>query len=119
MDVRNVKKLDYKMIRGGLILKPTRRIDSANAKAFESEAHALLNEGSAKVVMDVSDLDYISSAGLRAILTTAEKAKAAGGGLTIVRASANVKEALEISGFDAIFGIHPNVEAALASFESQ
>ena len=43
MDVRNVKKLDYKMIRGGLILKPTRRIDSANAKAFESEAHALLN----------------------------------------------------------------------------
>ena len=46
-------------------------------------------------MIDASELDYISSAGLRVILTTAKKAKADGGGLTIANARANVKEVLD------------------------
>ena len=72
-------------------------------------------QGPKKVVIDASDLDYISSAGLRVILTTAKKAKAAGGGLTIACARANVKEVLTVSGFDSIFGLHDSVDAARAS----
>lgn len=107
--------LSHEVIDGSLVLKPSRRIDSSNAKAFEEEANALVDAGPKKVVIDASDLDYISSAGLRVILTTAKKVKAAGGGLTIASARANVKEVLIVSGFDSIFGLHDSVDAARAS----
>ena len=107
--------LNHEVIDGSLILKPSRRIDSSNAKGFEDEAIALLDSGPKKVVIDASDLDYISSAGLRVILTTAKKAKAAGGGLTIANARANVKEVLAVSGFDSIFGLHDSVDQARAA----
>ena len=68
--------LNHETIDGSLVLKPSRRIDSSSAKAFEDEASALVDAGPKKVVIDASDLDYISSAGLRVILTTAKKAKA-------------------------------------------
>lgn len=107
--------LSHEKQGNALILKPSRRVDSSNAKAFEDEASALVDAGPKLVVIDASDLDYISSAGLRVILTTAKKAKAAGGGLTIACARANVKEVLAVSGFDNIFGLHPSVEAAIAA----
>jgi anti-anti-sigma factor len=110
-----VTNLNHEIIDGSLILKPSRRIDSSSAKAFEDEASALVDAGPKKVVIDASDLDYISSAGLRVILTTAKKAKAAGGGLTIACARANVKEVLTVIGFDSIFGLHDSVDAARAS----
>jgi len=110
-----VTNLNHEIRGGALILKPSRRIDSSSAKAFEDDANALVDAGPKKVVVDASDLDYISSAGLRVILTTAKKAKAAGGGLTIACAKANVKEVLTVSGFDAIFGLHDSVDAARAS----
>lgn len=106
--------LKHERLGNALILKPTRRIDSSSANAFEADAGALLDEGSTLVVIDASDIDYISSAGIRVILTTAKKAKAAGGGLTIACAKNAVKEVLEISGFN-IFGLHETVEQAMAS----
>jgi anti-anti-sigma factor len=107
--------LNHEISVGCLVLKPSRRIDSANAKAFEDDAHALLDQGPVKVIIDSTDLDYISSAGLRVILTTAKKAKAAGGGLTIACATVNVKEVLVVSGFDGIFGMHDSIAAAVAA----
>ena len=103
------------MIGGCLVLKPSRRIDSANARSFEEDAYLLVDKGPVKVIIDSTDLDYISSAGLRVILTTAKKAKAAGGGLTIACAKINVREVLTVSGFDAIFGMHETVDAAIAA----
>ena len=49
--------LNHETIDGSLILKPSRRIDSSSAKAFEDEASALVDAGSKKVVIDASDLD--------------------------------------------------------------
>jgi anti-anti-sigma factor len=107
--------LNHDVIGGCLVLKPSRRIDSANARVFEEDAYLLVDKGPVKVIIDSTDLDYISSAGLRVILTTAKKAKAAGGGLTIACAKINVREVLAVSGFDAIFGMHETVDAAIAA----
>ena len=115
MGMRKVTQLNHDVTGGCLILKPSRRIDSANAKAFEEDSFLLLDKGPVKVVIDSTELEYISSAGLRVILTTAKKAKAAGGGLTIACATVNVKEVLSVSGFDAIFGMHDSVESAFAA----
>jgi anti-anti-sigma factor len=108
-------EMAHEQRNGGLILKPKKRIDSTNAKSFEEQANALLDAGPKKVVVDFSELDYISSAGLRVVLTTAKRAKAAGGGLTLCGVHDNVKEVVEVSGFGSIFGMHDSVDQALAS----
>ena len=52
--------LNHETVNGALVLKPSRRIDSSSAKAFEDDAAALLDKGPKKVVIDATDLDYIS-----------------------------------------------------------
>jgi len=103
-------------IRGdALILQPKKRIDSSTAKSFEEQANALVDAGPKKVVVDFSGVDYISSAGLRVVLTTAKRVKAAGGALTLSGVTANVKEVFDVSGFASIFGLHDSIDQAIAS----
>lgn len=105
-------------VRGDvLVLKPAKRIDSSNAKAFEDEANAKIDAGPKKVVIDFSALDYISSAGLRVVLTTAKRAKAAGGGLALCGVHGNVKEVFDVSGFASVLGMHASVDEAIASLK--
>jgi anti-sigma B factor antagonist len=106
-------EMTHELRNGALILRPTKRIDSSTAKSFEEQTNALIAGGAKKVVMDFSDVDYISSAGLRVVLTTAKRAKAEGGGLTLCGEQSNVKDVLEVSGFASIFGVHANVDEAL------
>ncbi len=49
------------------------------------------------------------------VLTTAKRAKTAGGALTLSGVRDNVREVFDVSGFAAIFGMHDTVDAALAS----
>lgn len=106
-------------IRGNvLILRPAKRIDSSTAKSFEEQANALVDAGPKNVVIDFSAVDYISSAGLRVVLTTAKRAKSAGGALTLSGVSSNVKEVFDVSGFATIFGMHDTDEQAIAALKS-
>lgn len=103
-------------VRGdALILRPKKRIDSSTAKSFEEQANVLVDAGPKKVVIDFSEVDYISSAGLRVVLTTAKRVKAAGGALTLSGVTSNVKEVFDVSGFASIFGMHDSVEQAISS----
>jgi anti-anti-sigma factor len=57
------------------------------------------------VTVDLSKLDYVSSAGLRVFLSAAKAAKAKGGKLTLLSPKPAVMEVLQISGFDRILDI--------------
>ena len=55
--------------------------------------------------IDLSELDYVSSAGLRVLLVAAKAAKAKGGKVTLLAPKPATLEVLKISGFDKIFDI--------------
>jgi len=79
-----------------LVLKLSGRIDSNNAHLVEEEAVRLISEaGSAPLVIDASDLEYISSAGLRFILHLRKEHK----DLSIINVRSEVFEILEMTGF--------------------
>lgn len=107
--------LTHEISNGLRVVRPNGRIDSATAAEFESECAALIEEGPNKVVLDFSQVDYISSAGLRAVLIAAKKAKTLGGALTLCGLRDNVKEVMSVSGFDAMLGAHSGVEEAAAA----
>lgn len=100
-----------------MVIEPNGRIDSMTAKEFEQLIAAPLVSGSGRLVVDLSGLEYISSAGLRVFLTAAKQCKSAGGALTLCSASDGVREVFEISGFSSLFGLHDSVEAAVTMLD--
>jgi len=107
-----------------IVLGPVGRLDSLNCREFESHLLSALNDSgkvvvdctSGKVVVDCTALAYISSAGLRVLLVAAKQARATQSQLSLAALQDNPREVFDISGFSAIFSIHPTVEAAIASF---
>jgi anti-sigma B factor antagonist len=73
-------------------------------------------EAGSKVLVDFSNLDYVSSAGLRVLLMTAKKLKSQSGQFHICNLNETVQEVFEISGFSSIFNVFGDHEAALAAF---
>ncbi|HRD65976.1 MAG TPA: STAS domain-containing protein [Candidatus Competibacter sp.] len=97
-----------------LVMEPAGRLDSLTCREFEARLLAALN-GSGTVVVDCTKLEYISSAGLRVLLVAAKQNRTTGGRLALAALRDNLREVFDISGFSAIFAIHPTVEAAVAS----
>ena len=79
------------------------RLDTMTAPALEAELNQALN-GVEKLVMDFSKLDYISSAGLR-VLLSAHKVMNRKGGLKITHVNDIVQEVFEVTGFSDILDI--------------
>ena len=94
------------------LYRPKGRIDATNAAAAESEALALLERAGPSVVIDLSQVAYISSAGLRVLLVAAKAARARGGKAVVVAPQPGVLEVLKMSGFDKIIPISDSVESA-------
>jgi anti-anti-sigma factor len=87
-------------------------LDSTTSPEAQKELDAVL--ASAKTVaLDFSELDYISSAGLRVLLGAAKKLKASGGTLRMFGLNQSVREVFEISGFSTILAVCETEEEAL------
>ncbi|THF57293.1 STAS domain-containing protein [Pseudothauera rhizosphaerae] len=100
------------------VIRPTGRIDSATASAFDRTVNEVFDSGARWVVLDMSQLEYISSAGLRGVLIAGKKARALPGGkLVLCALREQIREVFEISGFLAIFAITADLDAALRQFE--
>jgi anti-sigma B factor antagonist len=81
------------------------RIDASSSGNVEQAVNSALGEGSQRVIFDMRQVDYISSAGLRAILLAAKKAKAAGGGVAVFGLQPGVAEVFTVAGFGKIIPI--------------
>ncbi|MEO7071915.1 MAG: STAS domain-containing protein [Rhodanobacter sp.] len=91
-------------------------VDSLTAEAVLSELTAYVVAGHLQLVADLGAVDYTSSAGLRALLSTVKATRRGGGDLRLARASPNVFKVLELSGFTTIMKLYDEVDAAVASF---
>lgn len=89
------------------------RLDTATAPDFEKQSLSRVEEGDKKILLDFSGLEYISSAGLRAILALAKRAKASGGSVAVCAMTGMVEEVFSISGFDAFIPVASTKEKGL------
>ncbi len=91
-------------------------LDTNTAPEAQQRLDALLDEGSSKLLVDFEALEYISSAGLRVLLSTAKRLSASGGSMHISGLNETVDEIFEISGFSTIFNVFPTRAEALEKF---
>jgi anti-sigma B factor antagonist/stage II sporulation protein AA (anti-sigma F factor antagonist) len=97
------------------ILMPNGRLDTSAAPAFERDMVTATQSDSVSLLIDLRELVYVSSAGLRVILMAAKRVRAKGGRIALCGLQPQVAEVFEISGFGAIVPIHADRESALAA----
>jgi anti-sigma B factor antagonist len=86
------------------------------AGALTDALAELVKGGRNRMVADFAGVDYISSAGLRALLGAMKDARHAGGDFRLAAIRADVQRVLELSGFMSILKTFPDVDSALGSF---
>src|SRR5712691_3870226 len=97
------------------IVKLAGRLDSSTAQHAEDNFAQMLASGTPRLAIDLSRLEYISSAGLRVLLVVAKKVQQAKGKMVLFGLGPNVREVFSVSGFDRIFAIQSDAAAALAA----
>ena len=101
---------------GGYIVIPKGRLDTNTYLEFEKKIEPYLNGGTKVLVLDMAELEYLSSAGLREMVRAMKKAKRGTGDVRLASPSERVAEVLELAGLDSIFQIYPNQVEAVGSF---
>lgn len=99
------------------IVRPQGRLDVNQSPALEAALEQLYDHGRVRVVLDLADIDYMSSAGLRVLSGILRPLRDAGGDLRLARPVPRVTHVLHVAGFHLVFGIYATVEAAWESFE--
>ena len=75
------------------------RIDTINAVNFENEISPFLSESGLKIIFDCTNLDYISSSGLRVILKAQKLVSARKGEMKLIGVKPTIKKVFDMTGF--------------------
>jgi anti-sigma B factor antagonist len=93
------------------------RLDSATAPKFADAINALINDGRFRIVVEMSALDFISSAGLRVLITAQKNCKRYNRGeVVLTQVPTNIMSALDLSGFTTLFSFFPALVEAVGNF---
>jgi anti-anti-sigma factor len=109
-------KIETRELKHVSVVKVVGRVDSATAPDLEKSLQSLVDSDRNQIVLDLQETEYMSSAGLRVLVTMLKAAKKNGGDLRLSQLSLRVKEVLELAGLTPVFGIYPDVVEAVGSF---
>jgi anti-sigma B factor antagonist/stage II sporulation protein AA (anti-sigma F factor antagonist) len=105
---------DRIVLGGALVMAPKdERIDLSNADAFTNALLAALTQASGVMIVDLSRVDYISSAGLRSLMIALKAAKAEQKSLAVAALRPLTREIFAISRFDIVFSLYDSVRDAI------
>ena len=96
-----------------IILRLLGRIDASSSAILQDKMKVLINENRYVILLDFSNIDYLSSAGLRVLLSFTKKCREAKGRLGIFNISDDVMEVIKLTGFDKILNIYKKEKDAL------
>jgi len=94
-------------------LKIKGRMDTAVAIETEKVVDKILKGNNNRLLFDLTDLEYLSSNGLRMLLNTTKKTKMMGGKIILCSLIENIKEIFDICGFGANIPIADSVESGI------
>lgn len=92
------------------------RVDSTNAGKLGETLNEQIDAGRNQLVLDLSSVEYISSAGLREMVAAAKRVRNSNGDLRIASPSARVKEVLDLAGLNMVFQVYATQVEAVGSF---
>jgi anti-anti-sigma factor len=98
------------------VLRLSGRLDATTSPVLDDKIEELLRKKHMNLLIDFSHVDYLSSAGLRFLLSATKRYKSQGGVIVIHSVADEVMEIIKMAGFEKILKISPNEEKALGEF---
>ncbi len=95
------------------VVSATGRLDGIYSTAFAKEVGELIAGRNRKILIDFAEIDFVTSAGIRAVLLLMKKAQAAGAVFALCGVNAQVREVLVSTGLAPTITIHPGRSEAL------
>lgn len=95
------------------------RLDAGSSEIAQEQINKLLDAGGKNLLVNLCELDYISSSGLRVLLAALKRLKNQGGALRIACAQPQILEVFTMAGFHRIFSLSPDEATALAGFPAE
>jgi anti-anti-sigma factor len=96
-----------------LVIALTGRVDASNAKTLEEQAIGLIKDSNVNLILNLTDVNYISSAALRVFLLIAKELSKVNGTIKLCGLSSTLQDVFDISGFSKLFVITATLEEAL------
>ncbi len=106
-------KIKKEKIENFIVLKIKGRLDTAHSPILEKEVNQFFDSGEKNLIFDCSEMNYISSSGLRVFLVAQKKAISISGKLYLCNLQPAIQEIFRISGFSNLFRIFGTREEAL------
>ncbi|HWP60385.1 MAG TPA: STAS domain-containing protein [Candidatus Acidoferrales bacterium] len=92
------------------------RLDTTTARSFEEKILDAIDSGDRKFVIDLSQLEYISSSGLRVFLLAAKRLSSLHGRIVLCSLKPHIRQVFDLAGFSSILSIYAARDEALESF---
>ncbi|RUA15489.1 MAG: hypothetical protein DSY55_06170 [Clostridia bacterium] len=109
--------IEHKQLKRCDLFVPHGRIDSSTAPQLEESLKAVMKSGRYNMAIDLSDVDFLSSAALRVLISTAKECRKSGRGDVFLAApSDKLKEVFELSGLDELFKFFDSAVEAVGNF---
>lgn len=108
--------VNVRMVQGVTVVEMSGRIDSETTPEIQEQILPLVGpEG--RILLDMTQVSYISSFGLRMLLTTYRQVSSNQGQLVLVGLSERIRDVMSLTGSLRFFATHQTLEAGLAAFE--
>ena len=107
--------IEARQVGDRVVLQVTGRLDAGNASDFEAQCESWISQGFHQLVIDLANLTYVSSMGLRSFMAIDKHLRESGGQLRTCCQSGLVKQVFEITRMNSVIPPHETVEEALAA----
>ena len=107
MDISEERKAD------AVILALSGKLDATTAKTFEDRILGVINSGTQRLVVDLSQLDYVSSSGLRVFLLAAKRLQTVDGKIVLCSMKDHVRQVFDLAGFSSMLSIYGSRDEAI------
>lgn len=111
-------KTDVQQESNSTIVNVTGSVDALTAAELSKVLTTQITEGRANLVVDLTGVEFMSSAGLRTLLGAVKETRSNGGDLRIASTNPGVDKVLKMSGFNNIAKVFPSQAEAVSSFGS-
>jgi len=94
------------------------RLDSAGVEAIDERLSSLAATRAARLLIDLSQVPFLASIGIRALLTNARVLRQNGGRMALLNPQSLVEEVLKVTGIEAIIPIFHDLDTASAALKA-
>lgn len=107
---KQLKRVDLVQVEG--------RVDSSTSPQFEQTVQKIIDEGRYRIVVDMAEAEYMSSAGFRVLISALKQVKRSTrrGDVRIANVPPKLMEAFKLGGFDELFKFFDDSTTAVGSF---